>query len=123
MNAHELTILLLGETNPPVAAVVRCVGSNLAGWPLPGLLGWLPRADRLDLCRAVLLAHDTVGTPHSWDGDAADMADVIYLDGGWRMPCPEDRPRIDKAVIAWASGDGRGPRRIPCGPADNPVDH
>lgn len=102
MNAQEATILLLSEINPPVAEAVRCVGSNRGGWPLPGLLGWLPRADRLDLCRAVVLAHDTVGTPEILcSGDATSMAEFIHLEGGWRRPRPKDVAHISEAVVAW----------------------
>lgn len=103
MNVLELTVLFLSETNPPVAAAVRCVGSNRAGWPLPGLLGWLPLADRLDLCRAALLAHDTVGTPEMMCSDAADMAETIHREGGWRRPRPEDVAHIYEAVAAWSA--------------------
>jgi hypothetical protein len=104
--AYERCIAALAETNPAVAAAVRAAGCNRSGWPLPGLLGWLPDGDRLDLARAVVLAHRDTELPagHSKFTDPVEMA-VGIVDGAWRSH--RYAVRVDEAVLAWSRARGR----------------
>jgi hypothetical protein len=108
MNAHELTLVALAESNPPVAVAIERVGPNRGGWPLIGLVGWLPLTDRLDGCRAVIMAHDHLGT-EVWNQPVTvvALARMIFLDGGWRRPrSTADAGRVEDAVIAYARAKG-----------------
>lgn len=115
MNVWEATIVLLAETNPPVAAAVRAVGANQAGMPLPGLLGWLPEPDRVDLGRAVVLAYRRVPLPAGrlWVHTAESISEVIVGRGGWRAPRgPAERGRVMAAVAGWAQAGGSDPAAV-----------
>jgi hypothetical protein len=102
----DRTCALLAEINPPVAAAVRAVGPNSGGLALPGLLGWLPDGDRLDLCRAVLLAEPD---PDAYGCTAEEMADGIAEYGGWFAPTPERTDRIEAGYAAWLAARRRRP--------------
>lgn len=106
MTPFELTLAALAETNPPVRAAVEAIGPSRAGDPRPGLLGWLPPDDRLDLCRAVCLAHERADT-EDWDTTPTALSGFLFGMGAWRRP--GNRDRVTAAHRAWiAAGVGLG---------------
>lgn len=110
MSTHlERTVALLAEVNPAVAAAVAAVGSNWAGDALPGLLGWLDKGDRLDLCRAVVLAAPDAVAKYAQEPE--EMAEEIFACGGWQRS-DRDVDRVQAGVLAWiAASDEAAVRR------------
>lgn len=102
MTVHEHALALLAEVNPPVAAALDAVGCNRVGHPSIGLLGWLPDVDRLDACRAVLLAHRRAGTEFLHDSAAEIARELRDGPAAW-LSCDEVyRVRRDAGVVAFA---------------------
>lgn len=104
MTALARTVALLAEINPPVAAAVRAIGPNAEGWPLPGLLGWLPETDRLDLGQAVGIAHQDTAWPPGYSFDATPQqlaADIVVSYWSGPRGHPGDSERIRAAIGAY----------------------
>jgi hypothetical protein len=103
LTCHDRTVALIREVDADLAVTVDAVKPSEDGEVLVGLLGWLPYAQRMRLCRAVLLAHPPDAT---CDFDAEDpyvMAKVIaYGTDGWDAPLTDEhRKRRDAAIKVW----------------------
>lgn len=109
MTVHDDALAALAETTPAAGAALAAAGINASGHPLPGLLGWLPDADLLDVVKACQLAHQTAGTP-GFDGEPEQLAEAVKTGGTWRQPRGvTDVQRIDAAALAWGEAVGRNP--------------
>jgi hypothetical protein len=100
---HVLAVAALAEINPRVAATIDAIGTNATGHPLPGLAGWLPFQDRLDLARALMVVHaQPRGCGWENDTDAETLARDIWLTGAWRWPrSGEDQRRMHAGMLAY----------------------
>lgn len=103
----EATVMLLGETHPPVAAALAAAGCTGDGYPNIGLLGWLPVEDRLAVARAAVVAHHQAGT--GWPHDCPTEVAWLITHGSWRLDEPEYVVRCDAAVVAYAQARGVDP--------------
>lgn len=109
MSHLERTAAALEEINPPVAAAIRVAGTGGAGLALPGLLGWLPPLELLQLTRACWLAGTGWSPPYPYES-ATEMAQVLAALSCWRSPRNEtEEAAVHEAVLTWSRLSGRIP--------------
>lgn len=103
LTCHDKAVALLREVDTDLAVTVDAVRPNEDGEVLLGLLGWLPYAQRLRLCWAVLLAHPPDSTCAFKPEDPYTTAKAIaYDDAAWnRVITDEYRIRRDAAIKVW----------------------
>lgn len=102
MTQYDRALAALAEVNPPVAAGLRAAGA-------PGHLGWLPKADLLDLARAWFIGAGNQPLPEELTCFVAMSRAQV-----WRRPRgPCDIAATHEAVLAWATTAGHdGARRL-----------
>lgn len=105
VTCHDRTVALLREVDPDLAETVDAVRPSTDGEVMVGLLGWLPRPERLRLCRAVVLAHPPGGDCDWEPVDYYDLAhEMADSPAAWRNPLTDEcRARRDAGIRTWTA--------------------
>lgn len=118
VTAQELTVMALREAGEiAVADVVEATGSTLKGWPMLGLLGWLPFHDLRAACKAAQLAHTSLRTGHDLTArrDLDSYVGELLADWEDTVAWPAEQWRIVRGVEAFKGHGGFEACGVSCG--------